>query len=46
MSSKFFNNKLENLSGSRGKQSKNNSQGSRTNNKRMNNGMKKSGRGR
>lgn len=45
MSSKFFRNKHENQTGSRGKQNKVTLGGSRTNNKR-NSGVKKSGRGR
>lgn len=44
MSSKFFGNKHDSQSGSRGNQ-KTNMQGNRTNNKR-NQGVKKSGRGR
>lgn len=45
MNSKFFNNKHRN--GSRGPQDKTQQyQSNRTNNKRMNNGIKKSGRGR
>jgi hypothetical protein len=44
MSSKFFNNKHDNV-GSRGKQTKPNMGGSRTNNKRMNSGIRKTGRG-
>lgn len=47
MSSKFFGSKHESQPGSRGKQSnKGSSGGSRTNAKRMNSGIKKTGRGR
>lgn len=46
MSSKFFGNKHDKVGdGSRGKQSKPNMGGSRTNNKRMNSGIRKTGRG-
>lgn len=47
MSSKFFSNRHEKVNGSRGKQDKTNGvASSRTNQKRMNNGIKKTGRGR